>query len=351
MGDDKFRPRPSSTDAALRNRQFFDHVLYRPGAIMLRYSALIRAALRAPKQDVAQVTRTLSQLSIHAQSSPLGQLFGNSTRTFATKTATRTRKPAAKKTTGTSKKGTTKKTTTKKKPTSRRSTKTKPKPKAKPRKRVLSEKGKAVLEKKKALASLRDLKAIALIEPKGKPDSAWTVYVSEKLGGKGGGTVTEGIKTASSEYKSLSASEREHYNHIANENKAANQAAYSEWVASYTPEQIRKANNARKQLKRKGATPQGKKPSGKGLSPIQDDRQIKRPNSAYLKFSIERRESGDFKGISLGESAKLITEEWNKMSAGDKKKYEDLHQADKERYLREFERTYGHPPPSAKTKA
>jgi hypothetical protein len=33
--------------------------------------------------------------------------------------------------------------------------------------------------------------------------------VSEKLGGKGGGTVTEGIKAASSEYKSLSASDRE----------------------------------------------------------------------------------------------------------------------------------------------
>jgi hypothetical protein len=66
-------------------------------------------------------------------------------------------------------------------------------------------------------------------------------------------------------------------------------------------------------------TPSGKKSSGRGLSPIRDDRQVKRPNSAYFKFSIERRESGDFKGIDLGGSAKLITKEWNDLSAGEKK--------------------------------
>lgn len=115
------------------------------------------------------------------------------------------------------------------------------------------------------------------------------------------------------------ANHTQHYNHIANENKAANQAAYSEWVASYTPEQIRKANNARRLLKRKTATADGKKSSGRGLTPIKDDRQIKRPNSAYFKFGIERRESGDFKGIPLGEAAKLITKEWNELSAGEKK--------------------------------
>ena len=129
------------------------------------------------------------------------------------------------------------------------------------------------------------------------------------------------------------------------------------------------ANNARRQLKRKTATSTGKKSSGRGLSPIKDERQIKRPNSAYFRFSIERRESGDFKGIALGEAARLVTKEWNDLSAGEKKvcstkvcmlskdsrlisfqKYEDLHQADKERYVREYERAYGHPPPSA-TKA
>lgn len=172
---------------------------------MLTYSALLRAALRAPRQH-ANLTRALSQLAVHG-----GKLVtsnGLIARTFATKTATKTKKSATRKTTGRTKKRatTTKKTTTKKKPTSRRTAK--PKAKPKPRKRVLSEKGKAALEKKKALASLRELKAVALVEPKGKPDSAWTVYVAEKLQGQSGG-VTEGIKTASSEYKALNASDRE----------------------------------------------------------------------------------------------------------------------------------------------
>jgi hypothetical protein len=111
----------------------------------------------------------------------------------------------------------------------------------------------------------------------------------------------------------------QHYNHIANANKAENQAAYTAWVESYTPEQIRKANSARQTLKRKTATPQGKKSSGRGLSPIKDERQIKRPNSGYLKFSIDRRETGDFKGIPIAESSKLITKEWKELGAGEKK--------------------------------
>jgi hypothetical protein len=56
--------------------------------------------------------------------------------------------------------------------------------------------------------ALRTLRATALVEPKGKPASAWQVFISEKLQGKGA-TVTEGIKTASADYKSLDASERE----------------------------------------------------------------------------------------------------------------------------------------------
>jgi len=174
---------------------------------MLRYSALLRAALRAPKQDVAHVTRTLSQLSISSKSSLVGPVVGGSARTYATKTAARTRKPAARRSTTTKKKATTKKTAAKK-ATPRRKAKPKTKAKAKPKKRVLSEKAKAAQAKKKVLTSLRELKASALLEPKGKPESAWTVYVSEKLQGRGG-AVTEGIKAASSEYKALNASERE----------------------------------------------------------------------------------------------------------------------------------------------
>lgn len=55
------------------------------------------------------------------------------------------------------------------------------------------------------------------------------------------------------------------------------------------------------------------------MSPIKDERQIKRPNSGYLKFSVDRRETGDFKGIPIAESSKLITKEWNELGAGEKK--------------------------------
>jgi hypothetical protein len=103
-------------------------------------------------------------------------------------------------------------------------------------------------------------------------------------------------------------------------NKAENEAAYKRWVDSHTPDQIRLANTARLALKRKGKkTPTGGKRSGRGLSPIKDERQVKRPDSGYLKFSADRRASGDFKHITLPESTKLITQEWKELDAGDKK--------------------------------
>jgi hypothetical protein len=111
----------------------------------------------------------------------------------------------------------------------------------------------------------------------------------------------------------------QHYNHIANQNKTTNEAAYADWVKQHTPEQIRLANIARMNLKRKVSAGKAPKAVSRGLSPIKDDRQIKRPNSAYLKFNVERRSSGDFKGIPLGEGSKVITKEWNELSAGEKK--------------------------------
>jgi hypothetical protein len=66
-------------------------------------------------------------------------------------------------------------------------------------------------------------------------------------------------------------------------------------------------------------TKTGGKRHGRGLSPIKDERLVKRPESGYLKFSIERRASGDFKNIALGDATKLITQEWKDMSDGDKK--------------------------------
>jgi hypothetical protein len=87
-------------------------------------------------------------------------------------------------------------------------------------------------------------------------------------------------------------------------------------VESHTVEQIRLANNARTQLRRqlkdqvKGTTK---------YSPIKDERLVKRPASQYIQFSINRQASGDFKNISIAERAKLISQEWKALNAGEKK--------------------------------
>lgn len=73
-------------------------------------------------------------------------------------------------------------------------------------------------------------------------------------------------------------------------------------------------------LKRKvAAGAPGTRKSMKGLNKIKDERQPKRPTTAYIIFSTERRASGDFKNISLAETAKLVTQEWKALSPADTK--------------------------------
>jgi hypothetical protein len=104
----------------------------------------------------------------------------------------------------------------------------------------------------------------------------------------------------------------QHYNHIANQNRAANEAAYKEWLTSHTPAEIEKANQARRLLwRRSGKTSQK-------LKLIKDDRLPKRPGSSFMLFAQERQRSGDLKHISLGETGKLLGQEWKELSDGDK---------------------------------
>jgi hypothetical protein len=112
---------------------------------------------------------------------------------------------------------------------------------------------------------------------------------------------------------------KQQYNHQASENKHTNEAAYADWVSRHTPEQIRIANNARAQLRRKLAN--GKKPkrSGHGISPIKDERQVKRPTNAFFKYNTERQHSGDLKNIQLTEAMRMVKREWDALSAGEKK--------------------------------
>ena len=106
----------------------------------------------------------------------------------------------------------------------------------------------------------------------------------------------------------------QHYNHVATQNKQANDAAYKQWVEKHTPEQIRIANTARLRLKRKES-----KAGSQKYSSIEDPRFPKKPLNARAVFTKERWATGDMKGISLVDAAKTINEEWKALSAAEKK--------------------------------
>lgn len=182
---------------------------------MLRCSALARAGLR-PSKYQQQVTRTIDQLasthistSISATSS-LSRIWKPTFRAYATAVAKK--KPAARK--PAPKKATTKKTTAKK-PATRKKVVAKKKPKKKAvkkpapkKKKVLSERQKGLIEKKMARDSLAALKVTALAEPKGKPETAWVLFFSEKAKGASG-KIVDAVKAAAAEFKNLSPAELE----------------------------------------------------------------------------------------------------------------------------------------------
>ncbi|KAF2433924.1 hypothetical protein EJ08DRAFT_657631 [Tothia fuscella] len=342
---------------------------------MLRCAAVTRvagAASKTPIHDVSQLTRALHHLAITPSLAQYGfraSLTKSFARTLATEavqtTVVETKvakvgRPATKpraKTAAAKKSTTTKKSTTKAKPKKKVAAKTKAAPKKRkvaakkvlPKRKVKarSERQKTLAVKKKERDAIKALRETALIEPKRGPDNAWMVFMSEATK-EGTGAVTTRVKEAAAKFKAFTPAELEHYNHIAYSNKDTNEAEYRAWINKHTAEQIRLANSARKTLQRrlKVKSPKGGKKFGRGLSPLKDERQIRGPSSAYLKFSTERQKSGDFKHIKLGEASTLISKEWKEASPAEKKAYTDLQAADKARYAREYKATYGHPPPS-----
>ncbi|KAK3056852.1 hypothetical protein LTS18_011604, partial [Coniosporium uncinatum] len=213
-----------------------------------------------------------------------------------------------------------------------------------PNKKVPSERQVQLAAKKKQREELKLLKEQALVEPKKKPETAYIIFNAEQA--SPGMRIAQNAKERAEKYRELTPSEREHYNHLANENKAANATAYEAWVSSHTPEQIRLANNARRRLKQLlPLTKSGSQRSGKGLTLIQDARQVKRPASSFSIFHGERYRSEDMKGIALAEVAKLTSGEYKALSESERKKYIDLAAEDRARYTREYKDVYGHDMP------
>ena len=85
---------------------------------------------------------------------------------------------------------------------------------------------------------------------------------------------------------------------------------YAKWLEALTPLQIRDANNARLTLRRRGLKPS---------ELLKDERKVTQPRNAYLYYFVERKASGDYRGLSVAESAKLIGSEWKATPPAERK--------------------------------
>lgn len=317
---------------------------------MLARGALCRWAADAPKtrpHDVPQLARILRRtlLSRNAANLPAVRAIPRAytsaleaRRSYAT--TARATKPTA-----------TVKKAVKAKAAKKPAPKKKAAPAKKPVRKTVAKKKKAAPKKpaakkrvKKELtpeakekATIKELREKALKEPVSYGVvTGINAYISEFCAkGESQAAAVQNVSEASKKWKTLTSSEHEHYNHIANEKTAAKRAEYQAWVNSHTPEQIRIANNARAQLRKKLGGTNEKRKQHAHTAKIHDERHVKKPSSAYILFSKERWASGDLKGITATESAKLIGNEWKALSASEKKKYEDGFQAEKERFDRE----------------
>jgi hypothetical protein len=108
---------------------------------------------------------------------------------------------------------------------------------------------------------------------------------------------------------------RQRLNHQANENQAKNLAAYKQWLAQYSPAEIKAANVARHRL----ASAAKKSGQKKSYPPLKDERIVKQARGSYAYFLSDRFASGDMKNMTFTEIGPLIAREWKALTAAGKK--------------------------------
>ncbi|KAI9670579.1 MAG: hypothetical protein M1831_005799 [Alyxoria varia] len=243
----------------------------------------------------------------------------NHARTYATAKRTTTRTKEKTTDSGSTKKTRkTTKTKTKgnaKKPAKKPAKKSAKKPAKKP-KRARKE----PTPEQKLRAKVNSLKRAALLDqPKHLPETTMRIIMKE-------GTernVADRSRAASQKYRSLSPAEQEHYKQVCSQNKEANKHATKRFVESHTPDEIRLANNARRQLNnvRRGDKLAGQKQStvGKIYAKLEDPRVSKRPTSTWATFLTQRFASGDYKGLRAPEASKYIKRDWENLSREERK--------------------------------
>lgn len=125
------------------------------------------------------------------------------------------------------------------------------------------------------------------------------------------------LTTCESEYELIIWSQD--LNIIAVENKAENQRVFDAWIANYTPEQIRLANNARRALRRQAKAKKGAHPRSAELRKIADDRQVKAPLQPFAIFFSERVSTGVFKNIKVVDAMRLAREEFKALNSSEQR--------------------------------
>ncbi|KZM22809.1 uncharacterized protein EKO05_0001477 [Ascochyta rabiei] len=317
---------------------------------MLARGALCRLAAEVSKQathdlpklaSLVQTTRHGSALAIRTLSrgSQLQTRSYATTKAATTPTETVKKAVKAKAAAGKSVKKTTtakRTSTTKKAAANTKAAPKKAKKKAAPKKPATKRAPKKVLtpEEKEKLV-IRKLRLLALKEPVSNyPVTAFNIYISEALKGTGTGA-TAALSSKAATWKNVTPAEHERYNHLAAERNESNAAAYKAWIETHTPDQIRIANNARAQLRKKlaGTLKSNAKPSH--TRPLMDERRVLRPRSSWTFFFAERSQSSDFTGIRITDRTNLLAAEWKALDANERKKYEDKAAADKQRWTRE----------------
>ncbi|RYP05320.1 hypothetical protein DL765_009871 [Monosporascus sp. GIB2] len=308
----------------------------------LATGALSNAATSSSRIAIFQVVARspVRQLNLAGCGFNLVRNFATRGRPKAGSTATGKSRATTAKSKTTTAKG---KTTTKSKTTAakgkraaaKKGTKSKATSAAKPRQR----KKKALTDEEKATLQKKELKKTALFnEPKTSPESSWQLFVAEQTQGKSRkpDELRSSMQQLSDTYKSLSSSELQRLEKTAEQNKRANAVAYKAWVESLTPDQVRAANRARILLKRKYNIPVGQ------VKHIRDDRQPKRPLTAYSLFTRARWSTGDFSGGGgIRNTGPAIAQEWKKLPETEKKPFYDLQKAELERYEKEVVAVFG----------
>ncbi|PGH20798.1 hypothetical protein AJ80_03425 [Polytolypa hystricis UAMH7299] len=202
-----------------------------------------------------------------------------------------------------------------------------------PKRKVLTEKQKEDLAKKKARDEVKELKEKALKAPTRLPASAWQII------GKEHGHIAAGLDS----YKNLSTMERQNLDNQAESNRSANRSAFESWVKAFTPLEIKHANQARRKLRRLVGKP-------RAYADIPDDRQVKRPRTSFMFYMKEAMGRAELSDVKLTERVTQLSQRWKSLSPSEQEEYVHKAENDTKRYITEYENVYGEAPPVKKSK-